>query len=106
MIIELLLINVIITLIFLSGFIDSIDEDISKRWKFYHLPKPFSCCLCSTFWASLIWVIATGQVSLLSIALCLINAHLTEIVSPLISLIKNALLKIIEVINKVIWKEN
>lgn len=100
MIINLLLINLIVTLVFLSGFIDSIDEAINKRWKFYHLPKPFSCCLCSTFWASLIWVIASGQVSLLSIALCLVNAHLTEIVSPLITLIKNALLKIMEIMNR------
>lgn len=100
MIIELLLINVIITLIFLSGFVDSIDEAISKRWKFYHLPKPFSCCLCSTFWASLILVIATGQVSLLSIALCLINAYLTEVTTPLITTIKNWMLKIIEIMNR------
>lgn len=100
MIINLLLINLIVTLIFLSGFVDSIDEAINKRWKFYHLPKPFSCCLCSTFWASLIWVIVAGQVSLLSIALCLVNAHLTEITTPLIILIKNALLKIIEIMNR------
>lgn len=96
MILQLILINIIITLIFLSGFVDSIDEAINKRWKFYHLPKPFSCCLCSTFWASLIWVIATGHLSLLSIALCLINAHLTEVTTPLITTIKNWLLRIIE----------
>lgn len=106
MIIDLLIINLIVTLVFMSGFVDSIDEAISKRWKFHHLPKPFSCCLCSTFWVSLIWVIATGHLSLLSIALCLINAHLTEVMTPLITLLKNALLKIIELANKVIWKEN
>lgn len=100
MIIDLLIINLIVTLIFLSGFVDSIDEAINKRWKFHHLPKPFSCCLCSTFWASLIWVIVAGQVSLLSIALCLINGHLTEVTTPLITLIKNALLKIIEIMNR------
>lgn len=97
MILNLLWINIIIVLIFLSGFIDSIDDAIQKRWKFHHLPKPFSCCLCSTFWASLIWVIATGQVSLLSIALCLINGHLTEVTTPLITTIKNWMLKIIEI---------
>ena len=97
MILDLLFINIIITLIFLSGFIDSIDDAIQKRWKFHHLPKPFSCCLCSTFWVSLIWVIATGQVSLLSIALCLINAYLTEVTTPLITTIKNWMLKIIEI---------
>lgn len=97
MIIELLLINLILTLIFYSGFVDEVDGMISRKWRFHHLPKPFSCLLCSTFWASLIWVIATGQVSLLSIALCLINGHLTEVTTPLITLLKNALLKIIEI---------
>lgn len=97
MILELLIINVIITLIFLSGFVDSIDDAISRKWKFHHLPKPFSCCLCSTFWASLIWVICTHQFSLLSIALCLINAHLTEVMTPLITVIKNWMLRIIEI---------
>ena len=95
MILQLLLINVIITLIFLSGFIDSIDEAISKRWKFHHLPKPFSCCLCSTFWASLIWVICTHQLTLVSLAICLTSAYLTEVTTPLITAIKNWMLKII-----------
>ena len=100
MILSLLWINLIVVLVFLSGFVDSIDEFVQKKWKFHHLPKPFSCSLCTTWWASLIYVLATGQLSLLSIVLCLANAHLTEITTPLITLIKNALLKIIEVIMK------
>ena len=105
MIIELLLINVIITLIFLSGFVDSVDAAISKRWKFHHLPKPFSCNLCMVFWTSLIWVILTHQLTLVSVALCLASAYLTEITAPLITLIKNYLLKIIELLNRPIWKQ-
>ena len=85
---ELLWINLIVTLIFLSGFVDSIDEAINKRLPFHHLPKPFSCNLCMVFWISLIWVLIQGQLTLLNIALCLINAHLTEITSPLLIVIK------------------
>lgn len=96
MIIDLLIINLIVTLVFLSGFVDSIDEAINRRWKFYHLPKPFSCCLCSTFYASLAYIIFAGQFNLLGILLCLVNAHLTEITTPLITMIKNWMLKIIE----------
>lgn len=100
MIINLLIINLIVTLVFLSGFVDSIDEAINKRWKFYHLGPPFNCALCMTFWTSIVYILIAGKLSLLSIALCLINAHLTEITTPLIILIKNALLKIIEIMNR------
>lgn len=103
MILNLLWINLIVVLIFLSGFIDSVDGWISKTYRFHHLPKPFSCALCTTFWASLIWVIATGQFSLLSIVFCLANAHLTEITTPLITLVKNLLLKAIGLINSILY---
>lgn len=104
MIWNLLWIHLVVVLIFLSGFVDSVDGWISKTYRFHHLPKPFSCALCTTFWASLIWVIATGRFSLLSIVFCLANAHLTEITTPLITLVKNALLKIIELMNRLLWK--
>ena len=95
MILDLLLINLSITMIFLSGFVDSVDEAISKRWKFHHLPKPFSCNLCSVFWASVIYVLITHQLSLFSITLCLASALLTDVTVPLITLVKNWLMKII-----------
>ena len=88
----------IITMIFLSGFVDGVDEAINKRFPFHHLPKPFSCSLCMTFWTSLIYILCAGEFSLLNFALCLANAHLTEITSPLIVVIKEWLKKIISVI--------
>lgn len=100
MIIDLILINVIVTMIFLSGFIDSLDEAISGRWRFHHLPKPFSCNLCSVWWASVIYVAVTGQLSLLSVALCLLSAYLTEVTAPLITTVRNYLLKAIELLNR------
>lgn len=102
MILNLLWINLTVVLIFLSGFIDSVDGWISKTYKFHHLPKPFSCALCTTFWASLIWVIATGQLSLLGVVLCLVNATLTSVTTPLITTIQNFMLKIIEILNRLI----
>ena len=84
----------------MSGFVDEVDDWISKRVRFHHLPKPFSCALCMTFWTSLIYVIIAGQFSILSICLCLANAHLTEITTPLIQTVKNWVLKIIEIMNR------
>lgn len=95
-IINLLLINLIVVMVFNSGFIDSIDEMINRKWKFYHLPKPFSCALCMTFWTSVIWLLFTKELTLLTLAMALFSATLTTVTTPLLKLIENWLLKIIE----------
>ena len=96
MIINLLLINIIIVLIFISGFVDEVDDSINRKWRFHHLPKPFSCALCMTWWTSLAYILFSGQLSLVSIALCLANAHLTEITTPMVTVLKNWLIRIVE----------
>lgn len=103
MILNLIWIHLIVVLIFLSGFIDSVDEAISKRFRFHHLPKPFSCCLCSTFWTSVIYLLFTKEFTLLTLLYALASATLTEVTTPLITLIKNLFLKIIEIMNKILW---
>lgn len=95
-IIDLLLINLIVVMVFNSGFIDEIDAAISRKWKFYHLPKPFSCSLCMTFWCSVIWLLCTHSFSLLTLAMALFSATLTTVTTPLLKVIENWLLKIIE----------
>lgn len=97
---NLLLINVIMTLIHESGFIENIDDWISNKYKFYHLPYPVRCLLCTCTWISIFYVIITGQFSLVTLALCLINAHATKIVQPLFRFVENLLLKAIELLNK------
>lgn len=99
-IISLLLINVIMTLIHESGFIENVDEWINSKWKFHHLPYPVLCLLCGTWWISLVYVIIVGPFNLFTIALCLLNAHLTQITQPLFKLVMNALYKVIELLNK------
>lgn len=97
---SLLLINAIMTLIHESGFIVYVDDWINKKYPFHHLPYPILCLLCGTWWLSLLYIIITGQLSLLTIALCLLNAHLTKITQPLYRLIENLLLKGIELLNR------
>ena len=97
---NLLLINLIMTLIHESGFIENIDDWISNKYKFYHLPYPIKCLLCGTFWVSLLYIIIAGPFNLLTIALCLLNAHATKIVQPLFRFVENLLLKAIELLNK------
>lgn len=97
---NLLLINLIMTLIHESGFIENIDDWISSKYKFYHLPYPIRCLLCGSFWVSLLYIIIAGPFNLLTIALCLLNAHATKIVQPLFRFVENLLLKAIELLNK------
>ena len=105
MILNLIWIHLIVVLVFLSGFVDSVDEAINKRFKFYHLGKPFDCALCSVFWLSVIYLLIAKEFSLLTVLYALVSATLTEVTTPLITLIKNLLLKIIELMNRLIWKQ-
>ena len=99
-IISLLLINIIMTLIHESGFIENVDVWISSKWKFHHLPYPVLCLKCGTWWMSLLYIIIAGPFNLFTIALCLFNAHLTQITQPLFRLVMNVLYKVIELLNK------
>lgn len=99
---NLLLINIIMVLIHESGFIQNVDDWINEKVPLHHLPYPILCCLCGTWWLSLLYIIIAGQFTLLNIALCLLNAHMTKIVQPLYKLVENLLYKLIEMANKVL----
>lgn len=100
MIWSLLIINLIVMLIHESGFIDYMDDWVSKKWKFHHLPYPVRCMLCTTWWLSLLYIIIVPRgFTLLNILLCLVNAHLTEITQGLWRTIKTAIMDVLGWIN-------
>ena len=81
----------------MSGFWEVMDNEIGKRFGLgYHLPHILKCGLCQVWWLSLLYIIVTGNLTLLNIVLCLLNAHFIEISIPTLTLIKNCILKIIE----------
>ena len=97
---SLLIINMIMVLVHESGFIEKMDEMISTKWKFHHLPYPIRCLLCGTWWLSLLYIIITpGAFTLLNILLCLLNAHLTTITQGIWRTIRTAVLDVIAWIN-------
>lgn len=103
MILNLLIIHLIVVLVFLSGFVDEVDAMIQRRFRFHHLPKPFSCVLCMAFWTSVVYLLFTKELSLLTILYSLVSATVTEITTPLITTLKNYLLKAIELLNDLIY---
>lgn len=97
---NLLLINVCIVLVHESGFVAYMDDWVSNKWKFHHLPYICLCALCQTWWLSLLYIIITGQFTIPMIALCLLNAHMTKVTQPLYRTIENIVLKLIELLNR------
>lgn len=99
MIWNLVMIAVIIMLVFESGFVDSIDLAINRRWRFFHLPKPFSCSLCMTFWTTLIYIMINGELTFFNVMICLLLAHSEEFLAGLLHTLKGYLEKLLDVID-------
>ena len=76
---------IIVFIIDYSGFIDEMDKILTKALRSkvpLHIPKPFSCGFCSTFWAGLIYLICVHQFTFLNIAaVCVVTAFTPEILA-------------------------
>lgn len=95
---------IVVCIVDISGFIDSVKRLISriltkgKIIKTDFRIKPFDCSLCTTFWTGLIYILATGQFSLLVLAYVLILAVFTPVIKEIIILLKDIIIKIVNVI--------
>lgn len=99
MILHLLFINLIVMLAHESGFFDYMDDWVSRKWRFHHLPKIMVCGLCQTFWLSVLYILVTGNIGLLPLVLCFLNAHLSEITTGVFRIAKKAILDALGWIN-------
>lgn len=86
-----------------SGFVTEMEAILRKitKSKFkVHIPKPFSCALCCTFWIGLIYICVTDSFSFLNLALVCIAAASASILSNSLVLIRELFNKIIEKLTK------
>ena len=82
-----------------SGFIDNLEDYGKRVWgRFFRIPKPFSCELCSTFWLCILYLILTGHFTLIWIAVSCLAAASTKVIVPLIGLAVDFLNKMINTI--------
>lgn len=96
MILDLLLISIIICFIIdISGIIENIEWYLGK-WLGGKatIPKPFSCSLCSIFWIGLLWIIFSGQFTLLNIVYVCLFAAFSEQITNMIIIIKQLIAKV------------
>ena len=60
--------------------------------------KPFDCGLCMTWWTCLIYAIASGELSLLTVAESALLSHLSIPIGALLVFIREGLARIIDII--------
>lgn len=102
----LMLVNVavFVALVEESGFWDSLDGFINSRFKFHHLPHIFMCSLCQTWWICFIYIIATGNLTLFNMVICLLVANLPPFIRAIFKTITGMIWKIINILNNKIVK--
>lgn len=90
------------SLIHNSGFIDNMDDLFNRKFKLCHLPYPVRCSVCGTFWLSLLYIIIAKEVTLFNLMVCLAFATLTNVIRPLLTVIENYLLYVVEQLNNLL----
>ena len=100
---DILLIAVIIVVIIdISGFIDSLKSGLKKvltKGRMsdpYYSLKPFDCSFCMTWWTGLIWLLVIHNVTLWMLAYLLLICVMTPVIKDVIILIRETMLKIIK----------
>ena len=80
------------------GFVDEALTPLFRKItgsKIGSIGRPFNCSTCATFWASLLYIIITGNLSFLNVGLCMAAALTTPITLDLIHLVKDTATNII-----------
>lgn len=97
MMIELLIITALIVFIIdLSGFVNEMERIIGRWLKCtVRIPKPFSCSLCSSWWAGLIYLIIVGRFTILWIGYVALLAFLTPVIYNILQFLRDGLNRII-----------
>ena len=95
---NIFLISIIwVIIIDISGIINEAEKGIAKWLKVgkVHIPKPFSCSFCMTWWSALLYIILNHHFTLVWITISLLMSYLTPVFYNLLILIRECVLKII-----------
>ena len=105
LVINILLIAVIwVFILDLSGIIDEMENGLAK-WlnvKKVHIPKPFSCSLCMTWWTGLIYLLVLNRCTLGGVAILAIACFCTPVIMNALALFRELLDKVLECFAKLL----
>ena len=87
---------IVVIIVDISGFIDSIKNLIGKVLGINNVKlKPLDCSFCINFWASLIYLLITNELSITAVMVTLLLSTMTPVIGDFIYLIRDLLGKII-----------
>ena len=87
---------IVVIIVDISGFVDSIKSLIGKVLHINNVSlKPLDCSLCMTFWASLIYLLITNELSITAVMVALLLSTMTPIIKDSIYLIRDLICTII-----------
>lgn len=96
----LLLAAIVVYIVDLSGFKDTLLNAASRFTAKHNLPRvkslrPFTCALCSVWWATLIYAACTGDLSLPIITYCAALSFFSNTLSQFLLFIREGTLLLI-----------
>lgn len=95
--IDLFEISIIVVIIVdISGFIDSIKAFVGKVLHINNVSlKPLDCSLCLNFWASMVYLLITNELTITAVMVTLLLSTMTPIIKDAIYLIRDLIGKAI-----------
>ena len=83
---------IVVIIVDISGFIDSIKTLIGKVLGINNVKlKPLDCSLCMTFWVSMVYLLITNELSITAVMVTLLLSTMTPVIGDLIYLIRDIL---------------
>lgn len=83
---------IVVIIVDISGFIDSIKTLIGKVLHINNVKlKPLDCSLCMTFWVSMAYLIYANELSITTLMFSLLISVMTPVIQDLIYLIRDIL---------------
>ena len=88
---------IIVFIVDVSGVIDEMETALAKwlKVKSVHIPKPWSCSLCLSFWGGLITLFVMGGFNLLNFSIVCMISMLTPVTYNILILLRESLLRIV-----------
>ena len=81
---------IVVIIVDIGGFIDSIKSLIGKVLGINNVNlKPIDCSFCMNFWASLIYLLITNELSITAVMVTLLLSTMTPVIQDLIYLIRD-----------------
>lgn len=102
--ITILLIGVVmVNLIDLSGFIDSVEWWLSRTLNIKaRIPKPFSCSYCMTHHIAVLYLLIAGHLTLLNYVFVLLVAYLTPQIKDTLILLSTGIQSLLNLLQNLI----